>query len=220
MIKNKKGLQSYEYKYSVEASSTIDDGIHEAIRVLQKTNYWASAPGIKVANFKLFSADPIIIDSIDIEFQYLPKHFEVVGFNSLDIKETLLIKNNNKDFEVKVKFRIKEVVKIEIYLYENDETLGVLNKQCIYGIKSIDLNEVTKDLVLKQCPPIDQSSDKSDGWVLEDSQFKEYNQKQLLVDQATQISEKLGKLKKINLKLIEIPEKVKAEVQILLEVQK
>ncbi len=51
----KRTLSSQEGRFKASASSTIEDGIHTAVRVLQGTNYWASMPGVPQAVYTLLS---------------------------------------------------------------------------------------------------------------------------------------------------------------------
>lgn len=61
----------------VEASTTIEDGVHTTERIMQHNGYWASALGVEGVELKVSYKDAIVINEIEITLHYLATHVEM-----------------------------------------------------------------------------------------------------------------------------------------------
>ena len=78
-------------------------------------------------------------------------------------RESIFHSAENKKMSHKIRVQPMDVVRLELYLSKADQQLGVIGKESVFGVAVFGVREVTRQLTLELCGPIDDRR----GWVLE-----------------------------------------------------
>ena len=151
-----------------EASSTMNDGQHEPKMAIDggENSFWASQPGVEKTEFKLvFQASTV--KEIEIQWKYIPEHFEVLC-NINGYWRSFLSNKENSDQTAKINIGTKTISGVKILLIKASDE-AKFNDKVVYGISDIKIKTGAKEVHLKDCNS--ETNSQQNKWFVDDANF-------------------------------------------------
>ena len=151
-----------------EASTTMNDGQHEPKMAIDggENSFWASQPGIEKAEFKLvFQASTV--KEIEIQWKYLPEHFEVLC-NINGYWRSFLSNKENSEHIVKINIGTKTISGVKILLIKAAQE-AKFNDKVVYGISHLKIKTGAREVHLKDCNS--ETNSQLNKWFVDDANF-------------------------------------------------
>lgn len=198
--------QNWAYSAKIEASSTIGDGGHEAIRAIgtyfinidgNSNTYWSSNPGNEFPTLTLTFDSWITSNTMIIKWKYIAMNFDVYVLSSekgwrhifkVVGNSNILIYNLDKR-EQTIMLKKLSIKAIQIKM---SKSLEKRFEMAIYGILDILINDGGSQLARKKCDDITENA-------LKTFQFEEQNFKIVLAK--TDYTKEMNQLSKTFLKM-------------------
>lgn len=200
-------LENVCLKANVVASSTMNDGQHEAHMTVDgyKDNFWASNPGDQQATMTVFFEGPKSLKEIRINWKYPAEEFEILGLLPQNIWESLgIFKNDGKSVNLnKINLLSRGFLGLKIVMLKTSERF---KGKVVYGIGDISCISATKAVRLKECKELNEI--KTNKFIIEDVGFVDLTAGPHLFSEKSTLIEKTNKLLSLVQVLIKAPAKI------------
>jgi len=179
---------------TVEASSTMSDGIHYAAKAIDgnEASAWISYPGDTIATYTLYFKEWTSMDNLLIEWKYKPTDFEIFVFTLEQGWKHLLKIKNNKDDKSDLNLRRINARAVQVKLNKTKQKYMNLP---IYGITGVKINDGGINMGRQKCAKLTETQR---SWQLDNQWYYFVGNKEPYVKEMNKMTTIYLKLKKLN----------------------